>query len=195
MQEIKRSNIPINEVSDNPFNQETNAQSMFDFITNRHCKEAEEFHDGLIKGCNNLIYQTVPGYSDQKVLIPQDISPKFYKTEWDKRVKQWVGIKKKAVDRLLDIDTDKAANLLGTFCGYEVNFHIRKGLINKRPEYHSFIEQEVKKIADNMGLSKNIFVRKLQEEKIQKQMMNSNDHLDLSAKCKYYFDLKTLLKK
>lgn len=194
MREIEEQNVPSDEVLDNLFSQETNTQNLLDFITNRHCKEAEEFYKGLLEGRDDLIHKPEPGYSDRTILLPRDVSPKFFATGWKKRVMQWVEIKKKAVDRLLDLDTDKAADLLGNFWGYEVDFHIRKGLINKRPEYCSFIKKEVIKLADDMGLSGNILVRRLQEGRLQRQIMTQKDHLDVIAKHKYYFDLKTLLK-
>lgn len=194
MREIEKPKVPANEVLDNPFSQETNAQNLLRFITDHQCKEAEEFYEGLLEKGANLVRKPAWGYSDQTILLPRDVSPQFYERGRKKIAMQWVEMKKKAVDRLLDLDADKAASLLGNFCGYIVDFHIRKGLINKRPEYCSFIEQEVIKLADKMGLSGNILVRRLQEGRLQRQITTQKGHPDLIAKHKYYFDLKTLLK-
>lgn len=194
MKEIEEPKVPVNEVWDNPFSQETNAQNLLRFITDHHCKEAEEFYEGLLEGHDDLIHKPEPGYSDRTILLPRDVSPEFFATGWKKRVMQWVERKKKAVDRLLDLDADKAASLLGNFCGYIVDFHIRKGLINKRPECRSLIEQEVTKLADKMRLSGNILVRRLQEGRLQRQITTQKGHPDVIAEHKYYFDLKTLLR-
>lgn len=171
------------------------SQDLYDLITSHTCVEAEKFYEDTIKGRVNLVWKPAFGHSNINVLLPTDVSSESYEMGRRRIVKPWVEEKKKTVDQLIVRDIDKAGDLLIYPLGHIVNLHVRKGLIDKRPEYRSFIEQEAKGLAREMGLSGNFFSRKLREIELKKQVGDQKDDLKPSTKYEYYLELKALLGK
>ena len=173
---------------------ETNVDTLIEFVTSRHCKEAEEYYENLTKG-RDLVYMPVPGHRDEEIALPIDASPDEYLKEWDQRVEKWVGMRKQAVDRLLVLNIDAAAGLLGHFCGLDVDFYLRENLASKRAAYHNVVLRDIKKFAvDRLGLSRNPIVRLFQERKIQRYIRERRVSHRRLADYQYYRKVRNMLK-
>jgi hypothetical protein len=173
---------------------EKNVDTLIEFVTSHHCKEAEEYYENLTKG-RDLVYMPVPGHRDEEIALPIDASPDEYLKEWDRRVEKWVGMKKQAVDRLLALNIDAAAVLLEHFCGLDVDFYLRENLVSKRTAYYNVVLRDIKKFAvDKLGLSRNPIVRLLQEKKIQHYIGERRVHHRRLADYQYYRRVRNMLK-
>lgn len=173
---------------------EMNVQTLIEFVTSHHCREAEQYYEKLTRG-RDLVHMPVPGHRDEEIALPMDVSPDEYLEEWNQRTERWVRMKKRAVNRLLTLNIDAAAIILGHFCGLEVDFYFRENLVSKRTAYHNIVRRDIKEFAvEKLGLSRNPIVRFFQERKSQRLIREKRAHHRYAADYQYYRKVRDMLK-
>jgi hypothetical protein len=172
---------------------ETDVAALIEFVKSHDCRETDQYYEEITKG-RDLVYMPVPGHRDEEIALPIDVSPDEFFRESNQQTERWLETKKRAVDRLLELDIDAAASLMGCFCGRVIDYHLRAGLVSKQAAYRGIVRRDLEQFAvETLGLSRIPIVRLFQERRIRRRMKERRVHHRYLVDYQYYRQVKDML--
>lgn len=168
--------------------------SLIDFVKSSHCKEFYDYYERITRG-QRLVSKPAPDYPDKIIALPINIAPEEYCKEFKTLTERWLSMKKRAVDRLIGLDIDRVANLMGSHLGLEMDFYVRQCMVAERPSLRRIVLRDIIEFAiQNLGVSRIALLRFFQLKKSERLVAKGKAHYDYVAEFRYYQRVRKMLR-
>lgn len=127
---------------------ERDPREVAEIVAGNYPQEVYLYYKELAKD-RHLEYKLDPIHPDREILLPASLSPSEYCQEYERRAATDMAVRKRAVDRLIEMNVDMALGIVerNRDCGYVIDAYLREQLALKGGRFREVVSRDLERFA------------------------------------------------
>lgn len=175
---------------------ERDSREVVEIVVGNYPQEVYLYYKKLASG-RNQVYQPDPVHPDREILLPAGLAPAEFRQEYEKRAALDMAVRKKAVDRLIELDLDAALGIVEKRrdCGYVIDAYLREQLAKKGGRYREAVKHDLEMFAErSLRLPGDRLGRFFGEVMLRRDIRRGRVHYRTRDAYRYYCRVRRVLK-